>query len=31
MSITASINELDIDYITQGMPVRIVRSGAASP
>lgn len=30
MSITAAIDELDIDYITQGMDVRIVRSGAES-
>lgn len=28
MSITASIDELDIDYIEKDMPVRIVRSGA---
>lgn len=28
MSITASIDELDIDYITEGMSVRIVRAGA---
>ncbi len=30
MSITASIDELNIDYLSQGMPVRIVRSGAES-
>lgn len=28
MSITAAIDELDIDYLSAGMPVRIVRSGA---
>lgn len=28
MSITASIDELDIDYLSAGMPVQIVRSGA---